>query len=341
VVVGLVTIRPMFSAMGARGEVMGLVEQYMTVWYVGMVFVVVPMVGNSAIRATGDAVSPAAIMLLANGLNLALDPLLIFGLCGLPRMGIRGAAVATVIARGTTMVASLAVLHFRKRMLALSLPRPQELLRGWGQVLYVGLPAAGTVLLGPLTLGVITRMVSSFGREAIAALSAGGRIEMFAMMVIIALAGVMVPLAGQNWGAGLYDRVRRTHRLAERFSLAWGLLCVAGLYALARPLAEAFSDRPAVVRDIMLYLHLVPLGYGAMAVCIVTASGMNGINRPLHAGALGAVRLLVLTVPLAAMGGRYFGLAGIFGAMALANVLGGLAALAWIRRLHAAVLVRR
>jgi putative MATE family efflux protein len=220
VVIGLATIRPLFGAMGAEGRVLDMIEQYMQVWYFGMVFVVVPMVGNHAIRSTGDTISPSAIMISANAVNLVLDPLLIFGWWGLPQMGIVGAAVATVIGRGTALVASLAILHFRKRMLTLSLPRPSELVRAWGQVLYVGVPAGATILLGPVSLFVIMWMVSGFGQSAVAAVGAGLRVERFAMMVVIALASVMVPFVGQNWGAGLFDRVRRAQRCSRGCSAA-------------------------------------------------------------------------------------------------------------------------
>lgn len=340
VLAGLATIRPLFGAMGARGEVLHLVEQYMTVWYVGMVFVVVPTVGNYAIRSTGDAISPSAIMIGANVGNLALDPLLIFGLLGLPRMGIVGAAAATVIARALSLVASLAVLHFGKRMLLLSRPHAAELWRSWGQVLYVGLPAATTILLRPVSLGVITRMVASFGPAAVAAIGAGGRVEMFAMMLVIALASVIVPFVGQNWGAARFDRVRAAHRLAGWFAFAWGLLCLVAFYVAARPVARLFSDEAAVIDNLALYLRIVPLGYGLMGVSVVICSGMNAINRPLHATAVNVIRMLVLTIPLAVLGGWWLGVGGIFAAMALANILAGALSVPWLGRLHRAAMAR-
>ena len=114
---GILTIRPLFYLLGASDEVMPLIEDYMTIWYLGIVFLIIPMVSNAAIRATGDTRAPALIMMLATGLNVVLDPILIFGWFGFPRMELEGAALATVIARACTMVASLAILHFREGML--------------------------------------------------------------------------------------------------------------------------------------------------------------------------------------------------------------------------------
>jgi putative MATE family efflux protein len=336
--VGLGTIRPLFGALGADGHILRLVEQYMTIWYVGMVFVVVPVVGNSAILATGDTISAGAIMLVANVLNLALDPLLIFGLGALRGQGIAGAAHATVLARAAALLASLTVLHFRKRMLSFAVPPAAELLRSWGGILYVGGPAAATVLMGPLSLGVITRMVSAYGPSAVGAVGAAGKVEAFALTVVIVLASVIVPFVGQNWGAGRFDRAAAAGRLGGAFAFGWGLLCLGVLLVAARPLARLFGGDPAVIDCMVLYLCIVPIGYGMAGVNTVACSGMNAINQPLHAAGLAATRLLLLTIPLAALGGLWLGLPGIFAGTAAGNVLGGAAAIIWVRRLNATLM---
>lgn len=331
---GLLTIRPLFSLLGARGNILDLIDQYMTIWYAGVVFLVVPMVGNHAIRATGDTLWPSAIMVLANVLNIVLDPVLIFGLGGAPAMGIAGAAAATVIARASAMVGSLAVLHFRKRLLTFERPSPRQLWQSWREILSIAVPAAGTIIFLPLAMGAITRIGAMFGNQTVAAIGAGSRVETFAMMAIIALAGVLIPLIGQNWGAGRLARVRRAQHLAMAFALFWGAAVAAGLFLAARPLAELFSDDGEVISELSAFLRIVPLGYGLMGVAILACSGMNAINRPLQATALSAIRLLGLYLPLAAGGAWLLGPEGIFAAIALANVLAGGAAVLWVRRLQ-------
>ena len=85
-IVGRLTIRPLFQALGANADVLPLIEQYMKIWYLGAVFVVVPMVGNNAIRASGDAKTPGLIMLNAAVFNVILDALLIFVIVPFPRL---------------------------------------------------------------------------------------------------------------------------------------------------------------------------------------------------------------------------------------------------------------
>src|SRR5680860_1870988 len=109
-IVGLATIDPVFRMLGATDQTLPLIRQYMTIWYVGVSFVIIPMTGNAAIRATGDMKTPAAIMMTAAAINVVLDPLMIFGIGPFPAMGIQGAALATMIARAMSLAASLWVL---------------------------------------------------------------------------------------------------------------------------------------------------------------------------------------------------------------------------------------
>ena len=100
ITIGLVTIKPLFTLMGAKSDTMPYIQQYMSIWYMGVPFVVVPMIGNNAIRALGDTKIPSSVMFFAALMNIILDPLLIFGIWIFPEMGVRGAALATVILDG-------------------------------------------------------------------------------------------------------------------------------------------------------------------------------------------------------------------------------------------------
>jgi putative MATE family efflux protein len=122
IVIGLATVDPVFRMLGASEELIPLIKSYMFVWYPGMIFVVIPMVGNNCIRATGDTRTPSLIMVLAGAVNGALDPLFIFGLGPFPRLGLAGAALATVIGRSITFTVALLILARRERMLTLEFP---------------------------------------------------------------------------------------------------------------------------------------------------------------------------------------------------------------------------
>ena len=257
IVAGLLTLDPVFRLLGATDELMPLIKQYMSIWYPGMIFVVVPMVGNNAIRAIGDTKTPSAIMLIAVAVNGIMDPLLIFGLGPFPRLELSGAAIATVIARASVFIVSLYVLNFREKMITFARRKLADLVQSWKRILYIGLPAAGTRIIVPVVTGVITRLLASYGPEAVAAFGVAARLEFFALAVVWALASVIGPFVGQNWGAGDYDRVRSGIRASQRFAILWGLGMCLLLVALAKPIAAIFSENPAVVASIILYLKII------------------------------------------------------------------------------------
>jgi putative MATE family efflux protein len=330
--IGLFTIDSVFKLLGASPAIIGLIRQYMKIWYLGMIFVVVPMVGNSAIRATGDTRTPAIIMLVAVVCNFVLDPLLIFGIGPFPRMELQGAAIATVIARATTFIVALIILHFRDRMLSFALPRLRQVLNSWKKVLYIGLPNAATRIVLPLSIGIVTRMVASYGHEAVAGYGVSQRIEFFALTVVMALRSVIAPFVGQNWGARRFDRLRRGMALSERFSLLWGVGAFIVLAAFAKPIAELFNPDPKVVSTIILYLRIVSVGYGLQGIVHIATAAINVMNKPLHAAVLNLAQMFVLYIPLAYAGSTITGITGIFAALAVVYMLGGVAAHFLFRR---------
>jgi putative MATE family efflux protein len=333
--VGLLTMDSLFRAMGASGDVLQLVKEYMRIWYVGMFFLVVPVVGNTIIRATGNAVIPAIIMLVGVGLNLLFDPLLIFGRWGLPEMGIVGAAVASVIGRSVSMTLSLLILRYRVRLLAWSTVHIKALWRSWRMLLFVGIPSSGTKLLMAMAMGILTWWVKrEFGEEAVAALSAGFPIVQVPVMVFWSLAASVIPFIGQNFGAGKWDRVRRGLRVGQTFTVIWGFGSYLVLLALAPVIARQFSDEPAVVANSTLLLRIMPLGMATQGLLMLTTGTLNALHRPLSSWVLNVVRF-VLLLTLVAGGTELFGMKGLFWGIVAADGVMGIYAGIWIWRVIA------
>jgi MATE family, multidrug efflux pump len=331
--VGYFTIDPLFRLLGASDETLPMVRQYMSIWYIGVVFVVVPMVGNSAIRATGDTRTPALTMLVAAAVNLALDPLLIFGIGPFPELGIQGAAIATVIARAVTLLVSLAVLHFREQLIEWRQPPLREAARSWWSLLAVGLPAAATQLGVPLTIGILTAMIATHGEHAVAAYGAGSRVETLLLLAPMALASGLSPFVGQNWGAGRRDRLARALVLSGRFVAGWGVFSWALLALLSGLIAQQFAKDDAVVGLLGMYLWIVPLGHAATGYLGVASATFNAQGQPLKAAALALLRTPVLTVALCLLGNHLAGVPGIFVGLLVTNLLAGVAARVWLHPL--------
>jgi len=331
-IVGLLSFDPLFRALGAGDELRPLIRDYMLWLYGGIGFLVIPIVGNSAIRATGDTKTPAIIMAVAGLVNIALDPLLIFGIGPFPRLELQGAAIATVISWAVTFGAALYILDKRLHMIDWKIPRLSAMLASWKAILYVGVPAAATQMIVPFAAGVITRIVSAFGPEAVAAFGVGTRIEALALIGFFSIGAALSPFMGQNYGARKFSRLRGAMEFSAKASVVFGLAIYAVLAVLARPLASIFTDKVEVIDMIANYLYILPLGYMFHGYALLIVSTFNAINRPITSVWLNIFRVFVLGIPLAYLGARVYGVNGIFAGVVLANVAIGIAAFVTVRK---------
>lgn len=334
---GLLMLEPTFTLLGASKETMPLIIDYMLIWYPGVLFLVIPMVGNNAIRATGDTKTASIIMLVGMTLNFILDPLLIFGLGPFPRLELKGAAIATVIARSLTFALAIYVLYGQKRMLTFKYPGMGDIINSWRQILYISLPAAASNIIIPVSIGIITRIIASYGPEAVAAFGVASRIDMFALIIVMALHASLGPFVGQNLGAGRFDRVRLGIRYAQIFALVWGLfVCIVLLFG-GRVIASLFSDNELVISTITLYFWIVPIGYGMQGLLRLSCQALNIMRRPVHSAILGSTQAFLLYIPMAYLGSKVIGLEGIFGAASLSNILAGMAAYLLLKRVVSSI----
>ncbi len=324
VTIGLFTIEPLFKALGATSKIIPYIKIYMEIWYIGVPFVVVPMVGNNAIRATGDANTPSIIMLIAVCVNTILDPLLIFGIGPFPELGIKGAAIATVISRFTTFSVALWVLAKREKMISFDIPRITEIINSWKQILFIGVPIAGARIIIPITIGIITRMVSSYGVKAVAGFGVASRLEFFSLVVIHALSSVFGPFIGQNLGARKYDRVHTAINISHRFSILWEIAVWIILLSFRNTIAGIFNDDTQVISTIVLYLTIVPLSYTMKGIFLLSTTALNVMHKPLQSVSLTIIQMFILCVPLALLGSHLFGLTGIFASVALSYTISGI-----------------
>lgn len=332
VILGLTTIDPIFTALGAKAEVLPLIRQYMETWYLGVIFLVVPMVGNSAIRASGNTLIPSVIMTIAGVVNAVLDPLFIFGVGAIPAMGLQGAALATVIGRAMTLVASLLFLHYREQMISWSLPSFNLMLRNWQNILHIGIPAAGTSMITPISITFITSLMASYSIEAVAGFGIASKVESFSVIAPMALSATFGPFVGQNWGAKQYDRVNVGLRLGFQFCLLWGAIVAIALALGGSSIASVFDKNPEVVEVAVKYLLIVPISYGASGIILISSSTFNALGKPLPSVVMTMTRMLFLYVPLAYLGSWLFGINGIFAAACFANLAVGIGAYSWNRK---------
>lgn len=325
-VIGYHNIEPIFLLLGAPETLLPLIHDFMDIWFLGSFIVVIPMVGNSALRAAGNTFIPGFIMIVVALVNIVLDPILIFGYFGIPPMGLKGAALATVISYSFALVIGMYLLTIKLKFLSFT-DCKGRVLEAWKAILHLAIPAIGTNLIAPLSVAFATWLVASYGAGAVAGFGVATRIESLCLVMIMAMSSIMGPFVGQNWGAKQRQRVADALVMTQRFSLAFCLSTTVILIFFSHDISMLFTDDTAVADASTLYLLYVPWSYFFLAVIMITSSAYNGIGKPGPSLLMSFMRLIGLLVPLSLLGQYYYELEGIYAAAAISNFVVGIGAI--------------
>lgn len=318
----------LFDLLGAEGRVLELAETYAHIWLIGFPMMGIAMVSNGLIRAFGNATYPGFIMTTAPVIQVIVGPFLIFGWLGLPALGLAGAAWAFV-AGAVAQVALAGYWYLREKLFNPALPAFFDSSK---QILHVGIPAAATNLIQPLSMGVVTWLLAGFGTTVIAGFGVASRIESVVSMVVIGISTSVVPLVGQNWGARKFERAYESLNICYAACLIWGLIAASIMWLGAETFVAAINDDPNLLETAVTFLHIIPLSIGFMGLINVATHGFNALRKPLPALSLSLARLLVVYIPMALVASHYYGYLGVFVSTAVTNVVVGIVAVFWNRR---------
>lgn len=283
----------LFSVLGARGAYLTTAILYMDTIFAGAVFFILAYMLNAILTATGDTRSFRNFLIAGFFLNMALDPLFIFGGFGIPPMGIAGIALATVFIQ----MAGSAYLGFRVYGSGLLKGKTLKDVfpkgRPFRDIAYQGFPASFNMITIGIGFFVITWFISRFGKDAVAAYGIGIRIEQIVLVPTIGLNIATLTLVAQNNGAGLFHRITETlHR-----SLCYGgIISAAGtviLLAGAPLLMTLFTNDQRVIAIGTTYLRIDALVLYAYIILFVYTAALQGIKKPMYAVWIGLVRQLV------------------------------------------------
>jgi len=323
-VAGWFTIDPLFTLLGASPTELPMVRQYMRIWYAGAIAVMMPPVSDSCMRATGDMIRPLIVMIVCALLNVILDPIMIYGLLGCPKLGIAGAAYATIFSRLVGMITTLSFLHFHARLLDLHRPQWHEILASWKRILAMGIPHATTYLSVPICRGLLTRVAATAGGTAgVAAFAAGTRIESFLFIIGMAISIALMPIVAQSWGAKRYKRVNLARCYANKLALRYGIISWIACLFLSKLAATVFSDESQVIQWTTLYLWIITFGHAGLHVCNWTSAQLNAIGKAKSATLISLTGNLGLVVPFACLGQYLYGYTGMLYGICLGQLLAG------------------
>lgn len=327
---GAFFIQPILVMFGATESILGAATLYGRIIIGGAIFQITNMTLNNLLRSEGAALHSSSGQILGAVLNIILDPLFIFTF----DMGISGAAIATVISQGTSTL-YLASFYFRGKG-SLEPFRRRNLhptAATYGAIMILGLPTFVRQILGSISFGIVNNAAGAYGDSAIAAISVTFRLFMLLMMGLMGLAQGLQPLAGYNYGAKQFDRVRATIRIVFGAAVGVGAVAGAAAFIFASPIMRVFTpqDAEVILRGTialrLIAVALIPVGLVIMFGGIFQALGDGRSALILAAGQQGLFLIpLVLILP------RLFGLAGVFAAQPAGFVLAFLVGIVLLRR---------
>lgn len=328
--VGLKTIQPVFSLLGATSELMPLIFSYMNIWYWIAPIDVALWTSLASIRARGNTLLESKVITAAALLNMVLDPIFIFGLFGFPRLEVQGAALATLVSGSVMLIFTLLHLHFRLHVYASPIAPLKVIFDSWRHMLVIGIPAMITNAIIPVSSGIVVAMLATYGVNSVAGFGIAMRIEPMFLIPFYALSAVSSPFFGQNFGAGKFDRLFEARRVVTRFCIGFGLGLAVVLVLFARPITGLFSEVEAIQQVAVHYLWIVSVSYGAYGLVMSVNATFNGMGRPIPGVIISSCRVIFVFLPLAFLGRWLFDLPGLFAASAVANLMMGTIAWFWL-----------
>jgi putative MATE family efflux protein len=310
-VAGLLTLPQLFAFLGTSPEVSALGQRYLGTYLLGLPLIYGFFAVDATFRASGDTRTPLILLITSVGVTLVIDPLMILGLAGFPKLGIAGAAIATIVTRGLVFVLGCIIAARRNLVKVGRISRASIV-----AVCRIGLPTAVTGIVFSIIYVGIARIATPFGTPALAALGIGHRVESWVFMVGVGFGAATAAIVGQNLGAGRPDRAARAGWIAAGYCSILGVASFASQILAPEWLAGIFSTDPGVIREATIYLRIAAISQLAVSLEMVLEGALGGAGDTVPP-MLASTTLSVLRIPLAAFAATRWGVAGIWWVIAL------------------------
>lgn len=297
-IVGILYSEDILLFLGAEPVVAAYGAAYLVVLFAGIATLVELWVINSSFQSCGDAVTPMLLVVLANILNIVLDPLLIFGYWIFPVCGVAGAAYATIISRSVAFTIAFALLLSGRTPIPFSLRTKFEFGLAW-RLVRIAVPNSVQSGLRNVTFLAMMAIVAVFGTAALSAYGIVGRLETVAIMPVLGVATATAVVVGQNLGAEKPERAEAGVKLSALMNGGFMAVMGAIFYIAAPAIVEIFDPSGASTAIGVSYMRTVAPFYVAMAVAIILAFALNGAGdtkKPMYATLFSMV---LIQIPLA------------------------------------------
>jgi putative MATE family efflux protein len=333
-VIGIIYAKDILALMGGEPELIAEGYGY-TQWLIGgNITITLLFLINAIFRGAGNASIAMWALVLSNGLNIILDPMFIFGFGPIPEMGVKGAAVATNIGRGTAVLFQLGILFFgwgKIKLLAKDLVLNFKVMLN---LIKVSLGGIAQFLIGTSSWIFLMRIMSEFGSEVLAGYTIAIRVMMFTLMPSWGMSNAAATLVGQNLGAKQPERAERSVWKTGKYNAIFMGTVSLGYLIFAKTIISWFNATPEVVKSGALCLQIIALGYIFYAYGMVVTQAFNGAGDTRTPTKINLLSFWFFQLPLAYVSAFVlgWGAMGVFLAITLAEVLLAVLAMVWFKK---------
>jgi putative MATE family efflux protein len=326
----LVFAKSLLKAMGAEAAVVQQGYKYLAWFCLGAPILGLLEVMNAALRGYGNTRTPTYIYILGFSINMILDPFLILGWAGAPKLGIVGAAIASDISFAISFLALLYLMWRNKVELKLSAGVFQPSWHKIWSLLRIGVPPSASSIIFCLVYMILARIITNFGTDSLAALGIGHRVESLSFLICMGFSMANLTLVGHNIGAGKFKRAKTCAWSSWGIAAGFTLLLSIIFYVFALPLAHCFTQDAGTLKIAASYLKIVSFSQIFMGISIVLDGAFAGIGNTLPPMLISAP-ITILRIPVAywlaiKMG---LGINGVWLAITLLMILRGILMTGW------------
>ena len=322
-IAGILFAEDILRLMGASEATVAIGAGYTRILFGTNFVIVLLFVLNGVFRGAGEAATAMRVLWVANGINIILDPILIFGFGPVPALGVEGAAIATSIGRGTGVVYQLYLLTSGRSAIRITLSDLAPEVGMLARVTNIAVTGALQNLVASASWIVLTRIVATLGDTAVAGYTVAIRLILFTLLPAWGLSNAAATFVGQNLGAEQPERSQRGVFVTLYLTVTYILLVSLVYYFAATPLVAAFIGDPAAVTTGVTALRVFAFGYVFFGIGNVLLQAFNGAGDTRTPTVVNFICFWLVEAPLGyVLAISYdYGVAGAVGAVVLAQLL--------------------
>lgn len=298
-VIGIWLSPAFLRGLGADGDTLAIANGYIRVMFGGLSMLFFMFIGGAIFQGAGNTMTPMWITAFALILNMILDPLLIFGYLGFPRLEATGAALATVISRSIGGAIMVYILVRGKSGARITFASMKPDLKIAWRIFAIGFPGAIQLLIRSAAGLIMTKLAAMIGPIVIAVLGTGGRIFGLFLFPGFGFGGAAATIVGQNLGAGKPERAERGALLAAFYYLILLIVCGIPVFIFAPQLARVFNTEPEFVRLCTEFFHWLAVGALALSGGLVLSRALQGAGETIRPMIMTGIALFGTQVPIA------------------------------------------